>query len=508
MSKEAAKIDRALHHQEESYAFFLLDGREFGIRVDYVHETILHRGPLTQLPCSLDALDGLINLRGSIIPIINLRTRFNLQPAPPTAENPLAIVQFNGGLFGLRFDEISEVVRVRQSEISRIDTREEDLELCSQGLLSLDGGDRIVQLLDLERLFRKYNLPLISHDGAGAGRSFRPLKQDITLMLNGQEFAIAIEAIKEIIKPPKIKRKVLVDPAIKGVIVLRDELVNIVDLRLHFKYPSEEITPESRIIILQGDVPCGILVDAIREVIHYEEDQLLPVPILGQGQECFAGIVALEPGRSIVKLDPARLFDETLLKHLRGNADLHAELAGKKSVDENRRQDKGSLEIVNRVLISFRLGEDYAFDIDLFREIINYSAEITALPGLPAYHEGILNLRHSAIPIINLRKYYRMENHARLEDAKIIILNLPGKNIGIMVDDIMEIVKPDRMQIERIPNLSVHHQGQTGNHIREGYRFKTARGEEKSLLIYDVEQLIRDLGIFTEEEPLKIATEA
>ncbi len=507
MKTEMTEQKTAACREEESYAFFLLDNREFGIKVEHVRETILHEGALTHMPCSLDALDGLINLRGSIIPIINLRTRFQLECSSQAAASPIAIVQFNGGLFGLRFDEISEVVRIKQNDISTINTQEEDLELCSQGLLSLDGGDRIVQLLDLQKLFKKYNLPVISNDADKFRRSFRPRKQDITLLLNGQEYAIAIDAIQEIIKPPKINRKVLVDPTIKGVIVLRDKLVNIVDLRILFKYPAEEISPESRIIILQGDLSVGILVDSIREVIHYEEDQLLPVPILGKGQECFAGIVALEPNRSIVKLDAARLFDETLVKHLKGNSDLHSELAEKGSA-ENRAGDKGGLEISNRVLISFRLGQDYAFDIALFREIINYSAAITALPGLPPYHEGILNLRHSAIPIINLRKYYRMENHARLEDAKIIILNLPGKNIGIMVDEIMEIVKPERMQIERIPNLSVHHQGQTGNHIREGYRFKTARGEEKSLLIYDVEQLIRDLGIFTEEEPLKIATEA
>ena len=166
----------------------------------------------------------------------------------------LRLFSLTEGLFGLRFDEISEVVRIKQNDISSINTQEEDLELCSQGLVSLDGGDRIVQLLDLQKLFKKYNLPVISNDADKFRRSFRPRKQDITLLLNGQEYALAIDAIQEIIKPPKINRKVLVDPAIKGVFVLRDKLVNVVDLRILFKYPAEEISPESRIIILQGDL--------------------------------------------------------------------------------------------------------------------------------------------------------------------------------------------------------------------------------------------------------------
>lgn len=499
MTTEAQALETKLSCEEESYAFFLLDGREFGLKVGHVRETILHGTSFTKMPCSMDALDGLINLRGAIIPIINLRTRFQLQSSPQAAENPIAIIQFNGGLFGLLFDEISEVVRIKKSEISSVKTQEEDLELCNQGLISFDGGERIVQLLDPESLFRKYNLPLISNEADESRRTFRPRKQDITLMLNEQEYAIAVDAIKEIIKPPEIQRKLLVDPAIKGIIDLRGELINIVDLRSYFKCPAEEMTAESRIIILQGNLGCGILVDSIREVILYEEDQLLPVPILDKSQECFAGIVALETGRNIVKLDPKRLFDTSLLKHLAGNTELHAEMVGTNS-SADQQGDEGCRELSNRVLISFRLDSDFAFDISMFREIINYSAGIPTLPGQPSYHEGILNLRNSAIPIINLRKYYGMENYADVNESKIIILNLPEKNIGIMVDDILEIVKPGRMCIERIPNLAVDHQGKSGKHVREGYRFDAASGEEKSLLIYDVEQLIRDLEVSSEEE--------
>lgn len=485
-------IQTTLSNQEESYAFFLLDNREFGIKVEYVRETILHKHEFTRMPCSMDALDGLINLRGSIIPIINLRSRFHLNAIPRSIENPIAIVQFSGGLFGLLFDEISEVIRVKQSDISLIETVEEDPELCNQGVISLDGGQRIVQLLDLDRLFKKYNLPRINNEDAQSERFFRPRKQDITFKLNGQEYAIDVDAIREIMKPPAIKRKILVHPSIKGVIDLRGKLINIVDLRNYFNYPTEELTPESRIIILQSDLSCGILVDSIKEVIQYEEDKLLSVPVLEKDQNHISGIVALENSRDIIKLNTGHLFDSKLILQLQGNLDLHSDEV--ESDDKTKPQKDGSInDIADKVLISFRLGDNYAFDITLFREIINYSNNIVALPGQQSYQEGLLNLRHSAIPIINLRKYYDMENHVDVNQAKIIILNLQGKSIGIMVDEIIEIVKPERMEIERIPQLTHDAKGKTANHVREGYRFKTSSGEEKSLLIYDVEQLIRDI---------------
>ncbi len=146
------------------------------------------------------------------------------------------------------------------------------------------------------------------------------------------------------------------------------------------------------------------------------------------------------------------------------------------------------------MLISFRLDEDYAFDIGLFREIINYPVGIVRIPGLEAYHEGILNLRNSAIPIINLRRYYGMDDFTDVKDSKVIILNLHGKMLGIMVDDIIEIVKPARLKVDRLPNLVAAERGQlSGHHIKEAYRFQTDGAEEKILLIYDVEKLLSDI---------------
>lgn len=480
---------------EISYAFFILDNREFGIKVEHVRETIIHGTEFTRMPCSMDALAGLINLRGAIIPIINLRTRFHIDTPPPSTEYRIAITRFNDYLFGLIFDEISEVVRIKQDAINFVETSEPDPGFCNQGVISLDNGKRIVQLLDLERLFNKYNLPKIDNTHDEMRMVFRPRKQDITFMLDGQEYAIEVSAIREIIKPPKIRRKILVDPSIKGVIDLRSELINIVDLRKYFQAPEQEITAESRIIILQDEPGCGILVDAVKEVIHYEDDRLLTMPVFEAGQEKFAGIIAPYPGRNIIKLVPGQLFDRALLTQLQGNTELHAEKSEKKS-DSAKQQDEHCADIANRVLISFRLGGDYAFDITLYREIINYPEGIVRLPGRQSYHEGILTLRNRAIPIVNLRRYYGMDDYANIMSSKIIILNLQEKSIGIVVDDILEIVKPDRMIVERIPNLAIAKgEPDTVNHVHEGYRFKSLTGEEKSLLIYDVEKLISDIEI-------------
>lgn len=483
-----------------SYAFFFLDGREFGIAVDYVRETINRQSDLIRMPGASEIVEGLINLRGAVIPIINLRKRFRITEAYSDREFRIAITRFKGHLFGLIFDEISEVTRIRPHEFRKIETAESDVDLCGSSVVSLDDGKRIVQLLDLELLFKRYNLPCIDNANEESHQIFRPKKQNITFYLDGQEYALNVEDIREIINVPEIRRKVLVDPSIMGVISLRGELETIVDLRVCFGLPAAEVNEMSRIIILQSDLACGVLVDAIHEVVHFEETQLLPIPAF-ESDDCFSGIIAIEPRRNIIQINPALLFSEDLCTQIRGNLNLHED-----DLEEELIEDyKERLSISDQVLISFELGEIYAFDILLFQEILEYSDEIIPLPGRKDHYEGVLNLRGTAIPIINMRRYYGMDKLEDQQFGKIIILNMQNRIVGIVVDSILEIIKPDKEDLIHIPLFADQQEsGIHKSHVKDAFRHRLASGEERMLLIYDIERLVNEIDDQALDDPQEV----
>ncbi len=94
---------------------FRVGDEEFGVPINAVQE-IIKIGNITPIPDSPDFIRGLINVRGDIVAIIDVRARFSL----PTEEEPskhIVIVKQEGNLFGLMVNEVMEVLRIQESDI-------------------------------------------------------------------------------------------------------------------------------------------------------------------------------------------------------------------------------------------------------------------------------------------------------------------------------------------------------------------------------------------------------
>jgi len=91
-------------------------------------------------------------------------------------------------------------------------------------------------------------------------------------------------------------------------------------------------------------------------------------------------------------------------------------------------------------LACFRLGEDlYAVDIMRIREIIR-PMKLAHLPKAPAFVEGVINLRSNVIPVVDLRKRFDIPSPDGIEGNKLLIMSVSRKSVGLVVDDVTEIV--------------------------------------------------------------------
>jgi len=110
---------------------------------------------------------------------------------------------------------------------------------------------------------------------------------------------------------------------------------------------------------------------------------------------------------------------------------------GGKSVDINQ-------------LIVFTLEEqEYGIDISYTKEIVRIPS-ITKIPDMPAFMEGVINLRGKVIPVINLKKKFAFAQSGKGMDDRLLILDLEGINLGIIVDDVSEVVKINEQAIEKL----------------------------------------------------------
>jgi purine-binding chemotaxis protein CheW len=95
---------------------FRLAREEYGIEITKVQEIIL-LGEITRVPQTPDFIKGLINLRSTVIPVVDLRLRFGLAAEEPTDETRIMVVNVGGKTLGVIVDAVSEVLRVSQEQI-------------------------------------------------------------------------------------------------------------------------------------------------------------------------------------------------------------------------------------------------------------------------------------------------------------------------------------------------------------------------------------------------------
>jgi purine-binding chemotaxis protein CheW len=98
--------------------------------------------------------------------------------------------------------------------------------------------------------------------------------------------------------------------------------------------------------------------------------------------------------------------------------------------------------------------EDYGLEILKVREIIGVMST-TAVPGMPPYVNGVINLRGKVIPVIDMRLKFGMSTAERTAETCIIVVDVHGSLMGIMVDRVSEVLDIHGDDIEDAPDVGV-----------------------------------------------------
>jgi purine-binding chemotaxis protein CheW len=143
----ANNIDDDLHQ----LVIFNLGVEEFGVNIMQVQE-IIRMPDITRIPRSPEYVKGVINLRGKIIVVMDLDRRFGMNETEMTDESRIVVVDIDGTIIGLVVDSVSEVIRLKGSNIEQtpeIITQKINAEYL-KGVGKMD--DRLLILLNLENI--------------------------------------------------------------------------------------------------------------------------------------------------------------------------------------------------------------------------------------------------------------------------------------------------------------------------------------------------------------------
>ncbi len=467
---------------------FTLDGVEFGLDIDRVQE-ITPRTRLTPVPGSPKFVLGVVNLRGMIIPVLDSRQRFHLEPAEPTSRTRIIVLDLAGQPTGLQVDSVSEVVRL--DDFTLRDTPPLVAGVRSDYLAGMvTAGKRLITLIHLDRLldsseFGERQL-LLDRNAGGPTLGSGTLEGSdeeaaaeelpyVTFALGQESFGVGLDLVEEIIELPPVTKVPDAPPYVMGVICLRDQVLPLLDViqLLNVEHAGQEARREMVLLLSFGSARVGIAVDDIQEIIRIRPDDILPPPqTLSEGEAAKLEGVVIRKDRMVSLL---RVLDVV-------TGEDREKLAAMGSTLDRSREVQ--VETHDLPLVVFRLGsESYGLHLEEVREII-MAGLITPVPRAPSFIEGVLNLRGEVIPVLDLRARFGLDRAERTSLSRIVITTIGGVYTGLVVDAVDEVRNVDQRRLEDPPKVTA-----VG---ANAYITQVVRTDAGVIFLLDIQRLLSD----------------
>jgi len=450
----------------QQFVTFIAGNEVFAADMVPVKE-IIRVPDVVRVPLAPAALEGLANLRGKVLPIISLRRLFGF-PELPHDDSTRALVVDVGQPLGFVVDRVSSVVGVDASHIEDVGSigTTVNTEVLSS-LIKDVGGHAMIMVLDFAKLIEREfsQIAAISKNTGVAGAmqsSVQSEEEDlsdelqlVSFDVDGQEYAIAIEDVQEIVQVPEAVIHVPHSEShVLGVMTLRSRLLPLVNLRSMFALPHRDVDEKSRIVVLTlNGVSVGVVVDAVSEVLRVSKSGVdaLPAMLAREGNLAeVTSICRLDNGKRLVSIITARnLFGNSVIKEA-----LSAVNESDMESDREDTKQDDNLDDDEQVVI-FRLDkEEFGAPIASVQEIVRVPEELVRVPKAPSFVEGVINLRGTVLLVIDLRLRLGLKQVERTDRQRIMVFLISDVRTGFIVDQVAEVLRIPKAAIEPAPQLS------------------------------------------------------
>lgn len=450
------------------FVTFIAGDEVFAVDMAPVQE-IIRVPEVVKVPLAPRALEGLANLRGKVLPIISLRRIFGFDECEYN-DSTRAVVIDIGQPLGFVVDRVASVVGVESNKIEGAESIRStvNMELLS-GLIKDVGGHAMIMVLDFAKLIAREfveiaavakNADLTARHADGTETDDDTISDELQLVsfeVADQEYAMAIEDVQEIVQiPENIIHVPHAESHVMGIMTLRNRLLPLVNLRRMFDLPDRENDDHSRIVVVSlGSASVGVVMDSVNEVLRVAKSDVDAMPgMLARDGELgdISEICRLNNGKRLVSIISA--------EHLFRHSAMKEAVTTVETLENDNNQGNDTDQDVttddDEQVVVFRLDkEEFGVPIESVQEIVRVPEELTHVPKAPPFVEGVINLRGSVLPVIDLRRRLGMPTVERSDRQRVMVFLISGMRTGFIVDSVAEVLKIHKSAIEPAPHLSM-----------------------------------------------------
>jgi len=437
--------------------------RRYALHATQVRE-IVPVPPMTRVPQSPRALLGIANLRGTVLPLASLRGLLGMADAPHSAASRAVVLDL-GAPVAVLVDAVDALLSV---DSKRIQTAQTSLAADEgervEGLFEIGDDGQSAKILDVAGLlaaaFAQRSAPSrqprrLETTGAVHGEATPVIDAQmlVTFDVAGQEFALDLSAVEEIVQMPGTRGAVpRADALVLGVTSLRGTLLPLLSLRGLLGLPAAATgaAREKIVVTSVAGARVGLVADRAIAVVAADPGLIDPVPaVLAArmgGESRLRGIYRGEGGRRLISvLAPEQLFREDVIKRL-------SEHFEESSMTTMPTAAAPALELS---VVVFRLGPDeYALPIDAVEEVADVPAKVRRVPKTPKFLEGVVNLRGSVVPVIDQRRRFDMPAAENLSGRRLLVIRTERHRAGLIVDSVSDVLRIAADAVQPAPELT------------------------------------------------------
>jgi len=424
---------------------FQIGKQNFAFSLDNVKE-IIKVPSITPVPLTKSHVAGLINLRGDVIPVLNLREKYRIESYIKSEDARIIIIEKNNVKIGMLVDKVLNISSIDQSQVNecKVTTLEE-----VKAVIKQKEEDKLITFIDTDKIleenlelsvFQKINIESSISETDETEQKVLKQERYILVQIDGQNYALNIANIQEIIRFSDFSTVPSESDDVLGIINLRNEIIPIINIQKLLKAESKEIDDETKIMIAYNSgFKFGFIVDKILSVISVNEYEIKPLPTIANYKDIFTGTIKSDE-RMFIILSINKIFEKV----------------SSAIYEEIKNQGEEALEMLKtsdeKQVVLFEINnQKFAIDIQKVKEI-NRIPSIVKVPNEKVYLKGIANLRGDIIAIIDLGiLLYGGETQIN-DSSRVIIVELRGERFGILAKKVLSVSKVSAENIIEVDN--------------------------------------------------------